>query len=621
LQIAQSLGSIGLTQREIAGIAPARELMRLVQLTQHHRGLSAAMLGGDGSAAKVRDTKYAEVEQAFAQFDRRFGNGAPGEAAPEPLPANLTQSWQRASKAWRELNEQVAAGRLDAAQSTQRHTALITEYFNTLGFVLDHWKLSLDAHVDAHYLIYATLGNLPHSTEALGQTRARGAGLLAAHAASPEERALLAGTIKAATDQFQGMTLAFDKAFAVNAALEAELSGRLNEAKKPIQDSIALAQKEILETQALQYPGKDYFNAFTRAIDQLYALNDVALGALERQLKRHIADRHQSEALRLGLLGALLVGIGWLGILIERSVTRPLARAVTLAERVAQGDLSGANRQPRGRDEITQLMHALAAMRESLRQVVGGVRDNVARIDTASGEIAQGNVDLSSRTEQQAASLQETAASMEELSSTVKQNADNARQANQLAASASEVAERGGAAVSDVVRTMDDISASSRRIAEIVSVIDGIAFQTNILALNAAVEAARAGEQGKGFAVVAGEVRTLAQRSATAAKEIKGLIDDSAGKVTVGASQVERAGATMREIVASVRRVTDIMGEIAAASQEQARGIEQVNQAVTQMDQAPPQHAALVEQAAAAAGSLREQTQSLSSAVGVFKVA
>ena len=301
-------------------------------------------------------------------------------------------------------------------------------------------------------------------------------------------------------------------------------------------------------------------------------------------------------------------------------VVKPLVSAGQLFNKVAEGDLT--SKIPvRGRNEITVLYAGFKRMQESLIRTVASVRRGVEEIDTGSKEIASGNTDLSSRTEQQAASLEETAASMQELASTVKQNAENARQANQLAASASEVAVRGGTAVSEVIGTMQAISTSSHKISEIVSVIDGIAFQTNILALNAAVEAARAGEQGKGFAVVAGEVRSLAQRSAQAAKEIKLLIEDSVGKVTVGSGQVERAGATMQEIVASVKRVTDIMGEISAASEEQARGIDQVNRAVTQMDETTQQNAALVEQAAAAASSLQDQSGKLAEAVAIFKLA
>ncbi|MBT2337262.1 MCP four helix bundle domain-containing protein [Variovorax paradoxus] len=313
------------------------------------------------------------------------------------------------------------------------------------------------------------------------------------------------------------------------------------------------------------------------------------------------------------LLGAVLA---WL---LTRSITRPLNEAVRVAQTVAGGDLTS-RIESSSRDETGQLMDALKNMNASLAQVVGGVRHGTDAIATASGQIAAGNQDLSSRTEEQASSLEQTAASMEELTSTVKQNADNARQANQLALSASEVAVKGGNVVGQVVDTMASINASSKKIVDIIGVIDGIAFQTNILALNAAVEAARAGEQGRGFAVVASEVRSLAQRSGAAAKEIKGLIDDSVGKVDAGSALVGEAGRTMQEIVGSVKRVTDIIGEITAASQEQSTGIEQVNQAIAQMDQVTQQNAALVEEAAAAAQSMQEQAASLVQAVSVFRL-
>jgi methyl-accepting chemotaxis protein-1 (serine sensor receptor) len=316
-------------------------------------------------------------------------------------------------------------------------------------------------------------------------------------------------------------------------------------------------------------------------------------------------------------LAIILTIACWL--VLSRMVLRPLREAGGYFDRIAAGDLSQ-HVEVRSTNEIGVLYGAVKRMQESLTRTVSAVRRGVDEINVGSREISAGNTDLSSRTEQQAASLEETAASMEELASTVKQNAENARQANQLAASASDVAERGGSAVAEVVNTMQEISGSSRKISEIVSVIDGIAFQTNILALNAAVEAARAGEQGKGFAVVAGEVRSLAQRSAQAAKEIKALIEDSVTKVGAGSQQVERAGATMQEIVASVKRVTDIMGEISAASEEQSSGIDQVNRAVSQMDEVTQQNAALVEEAAAAAGSLQEQAQRLAEAVSVFKI-
>jgi methyl-accepting chemotaxis protein len=306
-------------------------------------------------------------------------------------------------------------------------------------------------------------------------------------------------------------------------------------------------------------------------------------------------------------------------LFIARSITKPMHHAIKVAQSVAAGDLT-TSIEVRNKNETGQLMQALKEMNASLLKTVQQVRIGTDTMATASSQIAAGNLDLSSRTEQQASALEETASSMEELTSTVKQNADNARQANQLAVSASEVALKGGQVVAQVVDTMDGINTSSKKIVDIIGVIDGIAFQTNILALNAAVEAARAGEQGRGFAVVATEVRSLAQRSAAAAKEIKALIGDSVGKVEAGSALVEQAGNTMEQVVASIQRVTDIMGEITAASNEQTAGIEQVNQAITEMDGVTQQNAALVEQAAAAAEALQEQAGSLAQVVSIFKL-
>ncbi|WP_238913857.1 methyl-accepting chemotaxis protein [Achromobacter insolitus] len=387
-------------------------------------------------------------------------------------------------------------------------------------------------------------------------------------------------------------------------------------------DDVVRRQAAALSTMAVQEyldlndAGSAANTALREAVGGVLAHIDSSTDELVVQAEAAHGVSRTVTIVMLAIALALALGC-WL--FISRTVLRPLREAGDHFEKIAGGDFTG-RIEVRSTNEIGQLFGAIKRMQESLTRTVALVRRGVDEINVGSREISAGNTDLSSRTEQQAASLEETAASMEQLASTVKQNADNARQANQLAASASDVAERGGSAVSEVVSTMQEISASSRKISEIVSVIDGIAFQTNILALNAAVEAARAGEQGKGFAVVAGEVRSLAQRSAQAAKEIKGLIEDSVTKVGAGSQQVERAGATMQEIVASVKRVTDIMGEISAASEEQSSGIDQVNRAVSQMDEVTQQNAALVEEAAAAAGSLQEQAQRLAEAVSVFKI-
>ena len=349
-----------------------------------------------------------------------------------------------------------------------------------------------------------------------------------------------------------------------------------------------------------------------QASQQIVAATRDSAAAAEAASKR--ATLLSLLAMALGS-GAAIVA----GVFVSRSIVRPLERAVEVAQTVAGGDLRACI-EVTSNDETGQLLQALKDMNASLTQIVGKVRSGAETITVASDEIASGNMDLSSRTEQQAGALEETASSIEELTSTVKQNADNARQANQLAISACDVAVKGGDVVERAVTTMGAISESSKQIVDIIGVIDGIAFQTNILALNAAVEAARAGEQGRGFAVVASEVRNLAQRSASAAKEIKALIGDSVARVEAGSALVNETGTTMNEIVASVKRVMDIMGEISAASAEQGAGIEQINIAVTEMDTATQQNAALVEEAAAAAQALREQTVALNEVVGVFKL-
>ena len=367
----------------------------------------------------------------------------------------------------------------------------------------------------------------------------------------------------------------------------------------------------------LQGESRQNYVAAMALLDKLVELN----GAGAEQSKAASARSYSVALTTLFVTAALAIAVAVVAALwLIRSITGPLARAVHAADLVAAGDLT-VQIQADSQDETGKLLQSLDKMQQALVRTVSTVRQNAESVASASAQIASGNHDLSARTESQASALEETAASMEELGSTVRQNADNARQANQLAVSASTVAVQGGEVVSQVVETMKGITTASNKIADIIGVIDGIAFQTNILALNAAVEAARAGEQGRGFAVVASEVRSLAGRSAEAAKEIKSLIGASVERVEQGNVQAERAGQTMTEVVNAIRRVTDIMGEISAASSEQSAGVSQVGEAVTQMDQATQQNAALVEQMAAAAGSLSGQARELVEAVAVFKLA
>ncbi|NPT55696.1 methyl-accepting chemotaxis protein [Paraburkholderia elongata] len=363
-------------------------------------------------------------------------------------------------------------------------------------------------------------------------------------------------------------------------------------------------------------------------IPPVFLAYDNAASAVIKGLQQHAVDQQASAQSNISLMTTLIIGVTVLALLVvvgirfalRGLIVQPLNDATACFERIASGDLSETI-EVFSRNEIGRLFAGIKRMQDSMATMVKAVHSSTESIDTGAREIAMGNTDLSQRTEQQAASLQETASSMEQLTGTVRQNAENARQASQLAVNASDIATRGGDVVSQVVTTMQDIATSSNKVVDIIGVIEGIAFQTNILALNAAVEAARAGEQGRGFAVVAGEVRSLAQRSASAAKEIKELIGDSVDKVQSGSALVGRAGTTMDEIVQAVRRVTDIMGEISAASEEQSGGIEQVNRAVVQMDEVTQQNAALVEQAAAAAASLEEQTRQLQTVVNGWKVA
>ena len=599
------------TRSELEGIAPSRGLLRVVQLTQQHRGLSATVLGGKSDIESQRSSRQVEAEQAVEVFSTQ-SHGL-------PYGAQLQGDWERVVTEWRALAKDVATRGVSGPQSFERHTALIAHQLELHDKVVDAAGLTLESQPGLYFLTIATLQQAPELSELLGQMRAMGALALARQELTPEQHTILLSLVDRAQRQTRAMALNLDKVFDLDPAAKPALAGDVTRVQAALASAKRLTQEQILGQAALTHASADYFRAMTESIDQVYDLQHKAGNFLEAELMARLNNGRQVQWLLLG--SCLLLSL--LGFALGRGVARSITLAVEAARasavRISNGDLTHSS-PIHSRDELGELMTAMAAMQTSLIRVVGTVRQNADSVATASVQIAQGNLDLSARTEQQASALEETAATMDELNSTVRTNAESAQQANALAQTATSVAVRGGEMVAQVVDKMEGISAASRKIAEIIGVIDGIAFQTNILALNAAVEAARAGEQGRGFAVVAGEVRSLAQRSAAAAREIKGLINTSVERVEQGSALVSQTGRTVEEVVASIKNVSEIVARISAASAEQSLGVQQVGQAVGQMDQVTQQNAALVEESAAAAEGLKQQAHELVQAVALFRL-
>ena len=595
------------------GVEVSRPLMQALQSIQQHRAAAAVFLASRGAAGEEGlRASTARADAAIEQVNAHL------RAIDSKAPA--AEAWSGAVGDWRVLRDSSASQTLSVAQSYERHVAVLRRVLDANNLMLDQYGLSLDNDLDSYSLSMAAMSDLPALTEELGKARARGTAMLSLGRASESERLGLANMLERAQERAAGVNRAFGKASGANPELASLLQAPSAEAQQLAERAIALAQSAIVQATVLDLAPAEYVKVFTQAIDAQYRVAAVATDFLKGLLDRQAAAARNEVVLLLGILALVVILAVVFSIAVVRSITRPIAAAVASAKRAAAGDLSVRNTVV-GNNETAQLLGALNDMNDGLAKLVGDIRSGAYNISGAAGEIAMGNTDLSRRTEEQAASLEETAASMEELTVTVKENADKATQASALARTGAQTARDGGAAVGVLKTAMKDITDSARQIGEITSVIDSIAFQTNILALNAAVEAARAGEHGKGFAVVASEVRALAQRSASAAKEIKSLIDRSIERVRAGDASADQAVTTVASAVQAISNVTVIMEEIAAASVEQSAGIEQVNIAVTQMDAVTQQNAALVEEASAAATSMAEQAQLLRDGVAVFRIA
>jgi methyl-accepting chemotaxis protein len=596
---------------ELDGLVPARALLAVLQRTAEHRGLSAGWLAGDAGFGPRRQAKQQEVDAALGALDTALAGFA------DPA---LDRRRTAVAAEWRALSAAVAGGTLPAPESFRRHSRLVRQQLELLDETLHVSTLALDPTVEGYNLIMATLQSMPEVVEVVGQLRGRGAAMLAKPAFDAGDRVWIDRAVER-FDEVAGRTdTLLDRAVGGDPALAPQLKAARDTSGQALQDGRTLVQAQLLQAEAPTMPPADYFARLTATIQAQQALSKAALDALQAHLegRRDHAQRAMVVTLCIGTV--VLVLLTLLLHATVRRITVGARAAIESAHAMARADFTPRPRLP-GRDEFGQIVGSLHEARESIAATIAEVRRGVETLACASSQIAQGSADLSHRTEKQAAALQETAASMEQISGTVGHSADHARTAHTLVKSAGSDAQSGGEVVQQMVQTMATIAEAGRRVSTITSVIDGLAFQTNILALNAAVEAARAGEHGRGFAVVAAEVRLLAHRSADAAREIKQMIASSDERIESGGTLAQQAGQRIGGIVAQVTRMASLIDEIAAAAGEQQRGIGQVNEAVAQLDQGTQQNSALAEQSAAAAESLRQQAERLAESVARFRLA
>ena len=597
-----------LTQ-EIAGVAPTEAMLKAVKLMQEHRGLSSAVLAGDHSQEAERLQRAQDIDALLAQTSQQVQ--ALGQ---DQLAKDLASLHER----WKALAQELAQGAVTGPQSFARHTELVGQAMLLAEDETAVSGLSLDSDAACYYLITGVFRDLPRLSERLGQARAKGTLALMDAQTDPTRSQILRDLRMAAEVAQIDFKRDIDKAHDGTPELVAPFATQMDAAMHAADDAsarmLAVANGQSSGDQA---QAREYFAAMTQDIRPQFALSESAgkqlLGRLDERCRETWSQLLQT-AVVFGV--ALVLGLS-MALAITRQIRASLQQASAMAARLEQGDLRPQALQS-SRDEVGELLLAMERARLALSDSLAGIRGAGESVATAASEISQGTLDLSARTESQASSLQQTASSMEEMSATVHNNAQTASSANALAAQASSGASQSGQIVAHVSDKMSAIKQASNKIAEINAVIDGIAFQTNILALNAAVEAARAGEQGRGFAVVASEVRTLAQRSAQAAREIKNLIGDTVARVEEGWDLTNQSRASIDALIEQIGQVSQLMGQVAAGSAEQSLGITQVNQAITQLDESTQQNAALVEQSSAASTSLREQAQRMQAALAGF---